>query len=50
MIGYECPICLRSAAWTDGTVKALGDPRDEFWCQTCGEETPLEDCREVVIK
>lgn len=39
---YECPVCYRWAPWTDGTVKAVGDERDEFWCQTCGEETPLD--------
>ena len=44
---YECPNCYRVAPWTDGTGKALGDERDEFWCQTCGEEIPLERCRRV---
>jgi hypothetical protein len=42
-IKYECPKCCRVAEWTDGTVKAMGDERDEFWCQFCGAETPLED-------
>lgn len=44
---YECPTCFTIAPWTDGTVKAKGDERDEFWCQTCGFETPLEECRQV---
>lgn len=42
---YECPVCYRIAPWTDGTVKADGDERDEYWCQTCGAVTALENCR-----
>jgi hypothetical protein len=42
---YQCPQCSAPPApWTDGTVKAEGDERDEFWCQTCGWETPLDEC------
>lgn len=44
---YECPECFRVAPWTDGTVAEMGDERDEFWCQTCGAETPLARCRRV---
>ena len=39
---YECPVCCRIAPWTDGRSVQAGDERDEFWCQTCGTETPLE--------
>lgn len=39
---YRCPRCYRVSQWTDGTSVAAGDERDEFWCQTCGKETPLE--------
>jgi hypothetical protein len=46
---YRCPKCQRAARWTDGTVKAMGDERDEYWCQTCGEESPLEDCEVVRV-
>lgn len=42
---YECPVCRRWGAWTDGRTIAAGDPRDEYWCQTCGEESPLADLR-----
>lgn len=41
---YECPRCFTIAPWTDGTVKAEGAVCDEFWCQNCGHEVPLEDC------
>lgn len=44
---YECPRCSRPGAWTDGLVAAEGDPLDEFWCQTCGAETPLANCRRI---
>jgi DNA-directed RNA polymerase subunit RPC12/RpoP len=44
---YRCPRCSQAGEWTDGTVKALGDERDEYWCQYCGEESPLEDCEAV---
>jgi hypothetical protein len=39
---YECPVCCRIAPWTDGRSVQAGDECDEFWCQTCGTETPLE--------
>lgn len=39
---YRCPRCYRVAQWTDGTSVGAGDERDEFWCQTCGEEIFLE--------
>jgi DNA-directed RNA polymerase subunit RPC12/RpoP len=48
-VHYRCPRCSRAAAWTDGTMVAAGDERDEYWCQTCGEETPLEDCEVVNV-
>ncbi|MBO3751563.1 helix-turn-helix transcriptional regulator [Streptosporangiaceae bacterium NEAU-GS5] len=38
---YRCPACQRAARWTDGTSRAAGDRVDEFWCRTCGAETPL---------
>lgn len=38
---YTCRNCGRAARWTDGQMKAAGDPVDEYWCQTCGEEQPL---------
>jgi hypothetical protein len=38
---YTCRSCDRSAPWTDGQSREAGDPVDEFWCQTCGEEQPL---------
>jgi hypothetical protein len=41
---YECPVCLTVAEWTDGTTVEAGQERDEFWCQTCGNETPLDQC------
>lgn len=41
---YRCPRCSQPGEWTDGTVEAAGDERDEYWCQHCGEETPLEGC------
>jgi hypothetical protein len=44
---YRCPRCSQAGEWTDGTVAALGSERDEYWCQYCGEETPLEDCERV---
>lgn len=48
-IQYRCPRCSRAAEWTDGTMVAAGDERDEYWCQTCGEETPLKDCEVVQV-
>lgn len=44
---YRCPSCERVAPWTDGRLAAAGDPEDEFWCQTCGAETPLSACAVV---
>jgi hypothetical protein len=41
-VDYECPRCFRVAPWTDGIENV-----PEFWCQTCGAETPLNDCRVV---
>src|SRR5690606_3134394 len=38
---YGCSACGRSGAWTDGRAVRLGDDVDEYWCQTCGAETPL---------
>jgi hypothetical protein len=46
---YECPQCDRVAAWTDGRKVSAGDEADEFWCQTCGAEVPLESCVVVAI-
>ena len=47
MSEYECPQCYRVAEWTDGQSVEAGDPVDEFWCQTCGAESPLGLCRRV---
>jgi hypothetical protein len=41
---YVCPRCMVAGEWTDGTSVAAGDECDEYWCQHCGEESPLEDC------
>ena len=41
---FQCPRCERWAIWTDGKSTAAGDETDEFWCQTCGEESPLSVC------
>lgn len=41
---YQCPQCARWAEWTDGAMRSAGEPEDEFWCQTCGAETPLAAC------
>lgn len=41
---YRCPGCDHIAPWTDGTSRAAGDAADEFWCRTCGRETPLASC------
>lgn len=45
---YRCHRCSQPGRWTDVTVRALGDDHDEYWCQVCGEETPLEDCEQVI--
>lgn len=44
---YRCPVCEHAAPWTDGTIRAAGDPESEFWCQTCGAESPLSSCAVV---
>lgn len=41
---YRCPRCSQAGEWTDGMSVDAGDERDEYWCQTCGEESPLSDC------
>lgn len=41
---YTCAYCGKASAWTDGMSRRLGDERDEFWCQKCGVESPLEAC------
>lgn len=41
---FECPKCRRWGPWTDGTAKELGDAHDEFWCQTCGAQSPVSEC------
>jgi protein gp37 len=41
---YECPRCFRRQPWSDGLSIAAGDHTDEYWCQTCGAEVPLESC------
>jgi len=46
-VKYECPWCYNTAEWTDGQAVEAGDPVDEFWCRTCGAETPLELCRRI---
>ncbi len=45
---YRCPQCSTVARWTDGVIAGFdtamsGEPasEDEFWCQTCGAETPM---------
>lgn len=40
---YRCPNCDRWAEWTDGIEESDDEGPDEFWCQTCGDETPLAD-------
>lgn len=39
---YRCPNCDRWALWTDGIEESDDEGPSEFWCQTCGDETPLE--------
>jgi len=39
---YRCPQCSRWGKWTDGVEESDDDTPDEFWCQTCGAETPIE--------
>jgi hypothetical protein len=34
----RCPRCARVSRWTDGT-------ETDFWCPTCGLETPADLCR-----
>lgn len=41
---FECPMCNRWAAWTNGRSLAAGDPVDEFWCQSCGTTVNLSTC------
>jgi hypothetical protein len=48
-VRYECPVCCRVAPWTDGRSVAAGDEADEFWCQTCGAESPLSACGKAYI-
>lgn len=47
MTKYRCPRCSQAGEWTDGMSVAAGDERDEYWCQYCGEESPLTDCEVV---
>lgn len=47
VVRYVCPACFRAAPWADGMSKKSGDDRDEFWCPTCGTESPLQDCEKV---
>jgi hypothetical protein len=41
---YECPSCCRVAPWLNGRSTKAGDDADEFWCQTCGTESPISAC------
>ena len=47
---FECPYCARSGRWTDGQDKALGGEVNEYWCQVCGEESPLSDEVAVTLR
>lgn len=40
---YRCPNCHRWALWTDGVVDGDDEGVEEFWCQTCGCQTAVED-------
>jgi DNA-directed RNA polymerase subunit RPC12/RpoP len=45
---FRCPDCNRWAPWTDGIEADEdeaedGNEADEFWCQTCGSQTELEN-------
>jgi predicted RNA-binding Zn-ribbon protein involved in translation (DUF1610 family) len=40
---YHCPNCYRWAPWTDGVVDGDDEGVAEFWCQTCGCQTAVED-------
>ncbi|MFG3340559.1 DUF433 domain-containing protein [Glycomyces sp. NPDC048151] len=42
-VEYCCPQCDRWAEWTDGLQASDGEDLDEFWCQTCGAQTSLDD-------
>lgn len=44
---YECPQCCRVSPWTDGRSIRAGDDVDEFWCPTCGAESPLAACAAI---
>jgi DNA-directed RNA polymerase subunit RPC12/RpoP len=44
---YRCPRCSQALHWTDGKSTEAGDEVDEYWCQYCGEESPLADCEKV---
>jgi len=44
---FRCPRCSTAAPWTDGRTREAGSDIDEFWCQTCGAETPLDDMEKV---
>lgn len=45
---YRCPNCGRWGEWTDGTSTDAGDEHDEYWCQICGAQTPLQQCEQRV--
>ncbi|MEU5156785.1 hypothetical protein [Glycomyces sp. NPDC021274] len=40
---YRCPNCDRWAPWTDGVIDGDDEDVAEFWCQTCGCQTAVED-------
>lgn len=44
---YRCPRCSQTGEWANGTMVANGSERNEYWCETCGEESPLEDCERI---
>ncbi len=44
VVEYHCPECNRWSEWTDG-IEGCDDDEDagdEFWCQTCGAQTPVD--------
>jgi protein gp37 len=41
---FECSVCCRSGLWNNGRSIAAGDEVNEYWCQVCGAEVPIEGC------
>lgn len=46
---YLCPECEQAREWTDGKSTHSGDDTDEYWCQVCGAEVPIEACTEIQV-